>query len=161
LTSSLAKKFYSSVFGWEFQDNSQPDKYPPENIAFWHPPDRKSSPGGAISKTDNVNYTKLSTPNRGSAGLYLYVDDLEAYVKVSFMPTPFPLSLPLVSKLAVDCMGPLLEAVYPITLPNIPPIHFPAIITLTDSSFSAENLPGWRQKGWRCPSGRYGLTATL
>jgi len=42
-----------------------------------------------------VHHTKLRTPNLGDAGLYLYVNDLAAYMKVSLIPTSF--SLPTVT----------------------------------------------------------------
>jgi hypothetical protein len=60
---------------------AQSEAYPPDRIAFFSPPDKKRSPGGAISKTDGD--TRITKAPKGHAMLYLMVDDLEQYVKVS------------------------------------------------------------------------------
>jgi len=75
-----AKQFYSTVFNWQFMpQEAQSEAYPPDRIAFFSPPDKKRSPGGAISKTDGD--TRITKAPKGHAMLYLMVDDLEQYVK--------------------------------------------------------------------------------
>jgi hypothetical protein len=64
--------------------DSQSESYPPDRIAFFHPPDKSRSPGGAISKVDNEAWlAKYSTANHGTAMMYLFVSDLGEFMKVS------------------------------------------------------------------------------
>jgi hypothetical protein len=82
LTNRVAKQFYSTVFNWEFMpQETQSSAYPPDRIAFFSPPDKKRSPGGAISKVDGD--TRITKVSGGNAMLYLMVDDLGEYMKVS------------------------------------------------------------------------------
>jgi hypothetical protein len=63
--------------------DGQSSLYPPDQIAFFHVPDKQRSPGGAISKVDNPTLlSKYNTPNHGTAIMYLFVSDLAEYMKV-------------------------------------------------------------------------------
>jgi hypothetical protein len=68
--------------------DAQSETYPPDRIAFFSPPDKKRSPGGAISKTDGD--TRITKAPKGHAMLYLMVDDLEQFVKVSLSSSLYP-----------------------------------------------------------------------
>jgi predicted enzyme related to lactoylglutathione lyase len=82
LTNGAAKQFYTTVFNWQFMpQEAQSEAYPPDRIAFFSPPDKKRSPGGAISKVDGD--TRITKAPGGNAMLYLMVDDLGEYMKVS------------------------------------------------------------------------------
>jgi hypothetical protein len=71
--------------------DAQSEAYPPDRIAFFSPPDKKRSPGGAISKVDGD--TRITKAPKGNAMLYLMVDDLEQYVKVSLSSSLYPKAL--------------------------------------------------------------------
>lgn len=63
--------------------DGQSSLYPPDQIAFFHAPDKQRSPGGAISKVDNPTLlSKYNTPNHGTAIMYLFVSDLAENMKV-------------------------------------------------------------------------------
>lgn len=82
LTNGVAKQFYATAFNWQFMpQDAQSETYPPDRIAFFSPPDKKRSPGGAISKVDGD--TRIAKAPGGNAMLYLMVDDLGEYMKVS------------------------------------------------------------------------------
>lgn len=84
LTNGVAKQFYTTVFNWEFMpQETHSSAYPPDRIAFFSPPDKKRSPGGAISKVDGD--TRITKAPGGNAMLYLMVDDLGEYMKVSLL----------------------------------------------------------------------------
>lgn len=78
--------------------DSQSSLYPPDQMAFFHSPDKQRSPGGAISKVDNpALLDKYNTHQHGTAVLYLFVSDLAEYMKVRrdlILPIPKELLLP-------------------------------------------------------------------
>ena len=87
------------------------EQYPPDRIAFFHAPDKKRSPGGAISKVDNEAWlTKYTTANNGTAMMYLFVSDLGEYMKVR-------------QELCVTPMLPLHEET---SEPDNPPVQYSA-----------------------------------
>src|SRR5271156_6489486 len=89
----VAKQFYTTVFNWQFMpQDAQSKAYPPDRIAFFSPPDKKRSPGGAISKVDGD--TRITKAPGGNAMLYLMVDDLGEYMKVS-LSSVYPKALVL------------------------------------------------------------------
>ena len=69
-------------------EGAQSETYPPDRIAFFSPPDKTRSPGGAISKVDGD--TRIAKVPKGNAMLYLMVDDLEQYMKVSLSSSLCP-----------------------------------------------------------------------
>lgn len=77
-----AKKFYSSVFNWDFRAPEDMGKYSPDDIAFFT---FTGCPGGGIRKVDEAEHT--GAMNKGSVTLYLWVDDLTKFMDVSVFPT--------------------------------------------------------------------------
>lgn len=78
---SLAKKFYESVFNWKFPHKADHNgkSYDEEHIAMFETPGQPC-PGGSISLVTKAEFVP-STRN-GGVVLYLYVADLEGWEEV-------------------------------------------------------------------------------
>jgi len=76
-----AKQFYSTVFDWNFRNESvhENPSHAPEQIARFHFPG--GGTGGGITKLEEAEF--ISTRGKGGATLFLYVDNLQAYMEVS------------------------------------------------------------------------------
>jgi len=76
-----AKQFYSTVFNWNFRNESVHEgvSRPADQIVKFHFPGLGT--GGGITKLEANEF--ISTKGKGGATLFLYVDDLETYIHVS------------------------------------------------------------------------------
>lgn len=76
----LAKAFYAKAFDWDFKSNPAGSSQKDEDMAkFGYPDEKLKSLGGGIVKYEKDKMTR----KKGGVVVYLYVNDIEAKLKVS------------------------------------------------------------------------------
>lgn len=79
MVQTLAKAFYAKAFDWDFKSNPAGSSHKDEDLAMFGYPDEKlKSLGGGIVKYDKDKMTM----KKGGVTVFLYVNDIEAKLKV-------------------------------------------------------------------------------